>query len=274
MASALLFALFGLIVGSFLNVLILRHGRMSLVGRSQCLQCGRKIAWHDNIPLLSWFLLRGRCRYCGACISLQYPLVEVGTCLIFALIGGSLLPIFDRLFALPIVAFLIAIAVHDLRTTYIPDRWVYAFIALAFAYPFLTPPLPDDFDTAVFLFSGPAAAALLFSMWLVSKGRWMGFGDVKLAVGIGYLLGPVSGLLAVMLAFILGAIVSLAILLPLPSLARRLRHWGIAHFTPSQSYTMKSEVPFGPFLVAAAFILWISQMHSLDFGLMLFGLSR
>jgi len=265
---AFVFGVFGLIVGSFLNVLIFRWGERPLTGRSVCASCRRRIAWYDLIPVVSWVLLRGRCRMCGAKISIQYVLVEAGTAAIFALIGLSPLPILMRLLALPIAALLVAIAAYDLRHTIIPDAWVYTFISLAFLSQLLTL-LPQGSDFLALILSGPAAAILLFAMWLVSYGRWMGFGDVKLALGIGYLLGPLSGFIAVMLAFILGAVVSLAILLPLPLIARLLLRWGITHFAPSQSYTMKSEVPFGPFLVVSTLTIWLSNMHSLSFGLTL-----
>ncbi|MBI4079925.1 prepilin peptidase [Candidatus Kaiserbacteria bacterium] len=263
--EGIVFGVFGLIVGSFLNVLILRWGKRSLTGRSVCPSCGKQIAWYDNVPMLSWAILRGVCRYCSTPISPQYPLVEATMAALFVLIGLAPLPLIDRIAALPIAAILFAIAVYDLRTTYIPDAWTYVFIVLAFVTQLLT-----EFaylDLGVLLLSGPAAAALLFALWLVSKGAWMGFGDVKLALGMGYLLGPLYGFFAVMLAFMIGAVVSLALLLPLPMIVRMLSRWGLARNSVAPSYTMKSEVPFGPFLVAATFIVWISTMHGFSFGL-------
>lgn len=264
------FGIFGLIIGSFINVLIVRWGSRSISGRSECPACGTQIKWYDLVPILSWLLLLGRCRACGARISIRYVLVEASTAAIFCIIALAPLPIETRLFALPITAVLMAIAWYDLRTTYIPDPWVYAFIALAFFSQFVGVPM-SALDPLALLLSGPAAAALLFAMWLVSRGRWMGFGDVKLALGIGYLLGAWSGFLAVMLAFMLGAVVSLAILMPLPAFMRVLTRWGIARSTRVQSYTMKSEVPFGPFLIAATYIIWISNMYGLQLDLALFG---
>lgn len=218
--------------------------------------------------------MRGRCRACGSAISLQYPIVEGVTGVIFAFFSPLYsaaqhfpFPIGVLLLAdyLTIASLLIAIAVYDLRTTYIPDTWVYACIALAFVSQFLTS-LPQ-FDLAVVLLSGPAAAVLLFLVWFVSKGRWMGLGDVKLALGIGYLLGPLYGFIAVMFAFVLGAVVSLLILLPLPAIARFLSDWGIAHIAPSQSYTMKSEIPFGPFLIASCIFVWFTQIYGIPLPL-------
>src|SRR3989338_9888129 len=115
MLTAISFGLFGLIVGSFLNVLILRWGTRPLTGRSACMSCGRTIPWYDLVPIFSWILLGGRCRLCGSRISLQYPLVESGTGLLFFIIGLAPLPLYLHLLALPIAAILLAIAVYDLK---------------------------------------------------------------------------------------------------------------------------------------------------------------
>src|SRR3989344_9700256 len=92
MFIAISFGLFGLIVGSFLNVLILRWGTRPLTGRSACMSCGRTIPWYDLVPVFSWILLGGQCRSCGSRISLQYPLVESVTGLLFFFIGLAQLP--------------------------------------------------------------------------------------------------------------------------------------------------------------------------------------
>jgi Bacterial Peptidase A24 N-terminal domain len=80
------FGMFGLIVGSFFNVVIIR-GTGALIGRSACMSCGKTLAWYDMVPVVSWFLLRGRCRTCGSALSIQYPLVEGATAILFALVG-------------------------------------------------------------------------------------------------------------------------------------------------------------------------------------------
>src|SRR3989338_3322597 len=119
MLTAISFGLFGLIVGSFLNVLILRWGTRPLTGRSACMSCGRTIPWYDLVPVLSWILLGGRCRSCDSPISLQYILVEAGTGLLFFVVGLAPLPLYAHLLALPIGAALIAIAIYDLKHTLI-----------------------------------------------------------------------------------------------------------------------------------------------------------
>ncbi|MEN9560740.1 MAG: type 4 prepilin-like protein leader peptide-processing enzyme, partial [Candidatus Parcubacteria bacterium] len=126
---AFVFGAFGLIIGSFLNVFILRKGVRSLAGRSACMSCGRTILWQDLIPVVSWIFLRGKCRHCGSAISPQYPLVEIVTGVLFALIGAAPFPIglFQRVLFCVLAALLVAIAVYDMRHTIIPDEWAYTF---------------------------------------------------------------------------------------------------------------------------------------------------
>jgi leader peptidase (prepilin peptidase) / N-methyltransferase len=268
--SLLIYFCFGLIVGSFINVLVLRSGARPLSGRSACMSCGKKIRWPDLIPVLSWILLRGRCRACGSRISMQYPAVEFLTGLAFAFVGGASLPIFATTTGLLICAVLIAIAAYDLRHTIILDSWVYAFASLALFFAFLSPLYFIPY-TLYLVLAGPVVASPLFALWLVSKGQWIGLGDAKLALGIGWLLGPLGGVQALLLAFIIGAIVSVCILLPFPHIVKFLKRntslgqvsggQGISHIGSSISYTMKSEIPFGPFLILACLLQWFPLLH-------------
>src|SRR3989344_6748213 len=183
------FGLFGLIVGSFLNVLILRRGKRPLTGRSACGACESVLGWHDLVPVLSWFVLLGRCRSCRSRISIQYPLVEGATALLFAAIAGASLGTMWTAFACVVAALLVAIFVYDLYHALIPDAWVWTFNALTFLSLFLFSLHPTPY-TPYPVLAGPAIALPLFALWAVSRGPWMGFGDVKLALGIGWLLGP------------------------------------------------------------------------------------
>jgi prepilin signal peptidase PulO-like enzyme (type II secretory pathway) len=109
--------------------------------------------------------------------------------------------------------------------------------------------------------AGPAAALPLFALWLVSRGRWMGLGDAKLALGIGFLLGLADGLGAIFLAFVIGAVISLGLLL-VQYIQRKV---GITRFGSGQrGLTMKSEVPFGPFLIASCLFLWLMMMYGMS----------
>ena len=263
----LFYGLLGLIVGSFLNVLILRHGMRSLGGRSVCMSCERTIRWSDLIPVWSWLALRGRCRFCHARISLQYPLVEGATAIIFVLIGVSTVALPLKVLALPVAALFVAIAVYDLCYTIIPDAWGYTFAALSLAASLIA--LWGTEDPYAFLsafFAGPLAASPLFALWLVSGGKWMGLGDAKLALSIGWLLGPLWGFYAVFFAFIIGAVVSVPLLF-FSSERWRGREKFIKPSLWSLSpagFTMQSEVPFGPFLIVSCFIVWFSLMYNIQ----------
>lgn len=262
---ALVFGLLGLIVGSFLNVLVLRRGVAPVTGRSACPACGKILAWRDLVPVLSWLALRGRARCCGARISLQYPLVEFATGAFFFLIGAASIPVLAQLLALPVAALFIAIAAYDFRTMLIPNAWVYTLGGFALVSSLLPLMSPGFFEDALWVVAGgPATALPLFALWFVSRGAWMGFGDVKLALAIGWLLGPLEGIGALFLAFILGGIASAPLLFLSTPLWKSIR----ARFSPTASssilglgFTMKSEVPFGPFLIAAASIVWLSHLN-------------
>ncbi|MCE9541613.1 prepilin peptidase [Candidatus Kaiserbacteria bacterium] len=256
------FFVFGLIIGSFLNVVLIRRGTRSLAGRSGCMSCRAQLRWTDLIPVVSWLVLGGKCRTCGSRISVQYPLVELSTGIMFALIGGAgLSPEYLVLF-LPMGVFLILIAAYDIRHTIIPDEWAYLAAGIAFGASLAGISLVHE-SLLLTLLAGPVAALPLAAMWYVSRGRWMGLGDAKLALAIGWLLGPVYGIYAVFLSFVIGAVISLAVLIPLPHILRVLRKSGIARGRAHSSYTMKSEVPFGPFLILSCCIVWFSLMYAI-----------
>src|SRR3989338_8231471 len=135
---AVVFGLFGLAIGSFLNVVILRFGERSIGGRSACPHCKKQLQWFDMLPVFSWLFLQGKCRYCKASISIQYPLVESATALFFAAIGASSLSLTQMALALPIAALLICIFTYDLKYKLIPDLWVWLFCGLALVFGFTT----------------------------------------------------------------------------------------------------------------------------------------
>ena len=264
---------FGTIIGSFLNVLILRYGKKPITGRSVCPSCKAVLEPYDLIPVLSWIFLRGRCRYCNAHISIQYPLVELGTGIAFALIGVAPIELMFKCLALPIASIFIAIAVHDLRTTIIPDTWVLLLGALSLVAAILS--VSDGYGSyATVLLAGPLVALPLGGLWFFSRGTWMGFGDVKLALSIGWLLGIEGGLKALFLAFILGALVSVPLLVFSSEWWKRFRArltpTAISQIAPWQ-FKMKSEIPFGPFLVAACFIVWFAGMYGITLPIADFG---
>lgn len=258
----------GLVVGSFLNVVVLRsEGGERLTGRSRCPHCARILSWYDLVPLVSYLVLRGRCRTCRTHLSLQYPLVEGVTSAAF--VGAALHVLAAPACAASVVAFsppcmftlvlhlvcvslLVVIAVCDVRTKLIPDRFSYPFAALACIALCLTPDMTDARTVA--LLAAPALFLPFFLLWDLSNERWMGLGDAKLALGIGWFLGPVGSLSAVLYAFWIGAVVSLAqLLFAYLRTTRRTRENGTA-----SGLTFRSEVPFGPYLVAGTAFVYIT----------------
>jgi leader peptidase (prepilin peptidase)/N-methyltransferase len=255
--EATLALLFGLLIGSFLNVCIHRwpRGRSVVRPRSHCVRCRKMIAWYDNIPVLSYALLGGRCRHCRRRISIRYPAVELLTGLLF------FYSVYTRGWSLPalklciLAAILIALVFSDLEKRILPDELTLggALIGLAFAW-FV--PLRDDSASGLLLYmmrldlSGrllslcQAAAGATIPAFFLWFGGWMylklrrreglGFGDVKLMVTIGAFLGLQATLETLLLGSITGSVVSV------------LYIW-IARKDPS-TY----QLPFGTFLGAVA----------------------
>ena len=241
---ALACAVFGLCVGSFLNVVIHRVPKRESVvrPRSHCPACGAQIADRDNVPVVSWLLLHGRCRACEQPIPVRYPLVELGTAGLFAAAAVRFgatwqLPAFCIFFAS-----LLAVSVIDLDLYIIPNRVVYPTL-------FITAPLlalaAAAEGTWGQLRNAAIGGAVGFGLLLVihvAMPRGMGFGDVRLSGVIGMMLGWL-GLrylfLGLFLAFLLAAVIGIVLI------ATRLR-------------TRKDAVPFGPFLAGGAVLaaLW------------------
>ena len=259
---------FGAIIGSFLNVLIIRAntGESLFWPGSRCMSCGKKLKWLELIPIASFFIQRGRCVKCKSRISWQYSIVEALTGVIFVLIFWKIwnLPVpsvVEGGFWILIFCLLIVISVYDFRHQIIPNGFVYAFIVLSLLFAifenlnFGFVPHSDgipleavisDFGFRISDFAYRFFAGLIFFtffglLWLVSRGRWMGFGDAKLALGAGWLLGLGNGILAVLLSFWTGAVFAVFLLL-----------------FRGKDFTLKSRIPFGPFLalgIVAAFFL-------------------
>jgi leader peptidase (prepilin peptidase)/N-methyltransferase len=235
---ALVFLL-GASIGSFINAWSFRAlvSHRSLLSPSACNACSRRLAWYELFPLASFLVLRGKCRSCSVSLSLQYPLVELLTGIVFVLIWyhfsvhdfSSLATHYSLLTTHWLFwSIIIALSIYDFRTTIIPDHLTLAAGALAFALH------PEN------LFAGLLLAAPLAAFWLFSRGRWMGLGDAKLQLGLGFLLGTSIGFAGMLFGFWLGALAGLALMI-----------MGRAG--------MKTEVPFGPFLALGAFLAWVLQ---------------
>lgn len=250
----------GACVGSFLNVLVLRLEKgESPTGRSHCPSCGHTLSAHDLVPILSYVFLAGKCRYCRAPISLQYPLVEGVTAFIFLkifLVQGIPSTFLEAAILLALLLFaslLIAIVVFDLRTKIVPDVFVYPLALCAILILFLNsfPHMPDPYH----LIAGPLLFLPFYALWKFSEGRWIGLGDGKLALAMGWLLGIAGGFSAVIIAFWIGAAVGIVLLtLPFVTRTTRLSERG-------EGFTMKSEVPFAPFLALGLAIVFFFQVN-------------
>ena len=242
-----IFFVFGVIIGSFLNVYLYRlHTGKSLMGSSHCLSCGSPLKAYELVPLLSYLALRGRCRKCNSHIPKRYILVELLTGLLFvgvALVAADILSLLHLLF---FVSVLVVIAVYDIYHFVIPDELVGALAVSAMTYKFYLmivgyPVQAFWFDVAAALL----ASLFLMSLWRFSKGTWIGFGDVKLVIPLALWVGYQSAFSMVVMAFWIGAAVGI-----LSIVSYKLYRRGQPHLRLlPQELTMKSAIPFAPFLI-------------------------
>ena len=262
----ILIFLTGLIVGSFLNCVIYRlYSEESFLksrprrktfsflrGRSFCPNCKHILTWQDLIPVLSFLILKGKCRYCRKPISLQYPLVELATAILFFLIWQTAaFELRGFLFYSLITSFLIIIFVYDLKHYIIPDKVIYPAIVIAFLYNIYQFSINNQQLTINNFLSALGSAAFFLTIVLISRGKWMGIGDIKLAFLMGLILSFPNILVALFLAFFIGAIVGVALII-------------------SGKKTLKSEIPFGPFLISGTFLALFFGQKILDWHLSFF----
>jgi leader peptidase (prepilin peptidase)/N-methyltransferase len=260
--------LFGLLIGSFLNVCILRipQGESIVLPPSHCPACNAEIKPYDNIPVLSWLALRGHCRHCKARISIQYPMVELLTALLFLAcylaFGLSAEALKWAVFA----ALLVVLTVTDYRERILPDLVNFTGLGLGLALSLFTQPMDGTamwLSSRLFDFPPPASAvsfadALLGAaaasglLWLVAEGYFrmrgregMGLGDVKMMAMVGAFLGLQRALLTILLGSLIGSVIGLAVV----SLWRKGRDF---------------ELPFGTFLGAGAMLVVFFGSQTLD----------
>lgn len=246
----------GCILGSFLDVFTLRfHTGRSINGRSHCLSCGQTLSWYELIPVISYLTQKGRCRVCGAYIPMRLLFMELtlGALFLFTFVYST--SFIDLFLSLLLVLFLVVVAVYDGRHLIIPNGLTIAITALA-----LVIVLVDLKSVSQVLTYWPAVASAFAcfgfyaGLWLVSKGKWIGFGDAKLAIPLGFLLGPMGSFSFIVFSFWIGALVSL-FLLGLQKLSMR----GQKRLSfISLPLTMKSEVPFAPFMIAAFLLVYLT----------------
>lgn len=228
LVPALVF-LIGLCVGSFLNVVSFRtHEKRSfLAGRSACRACGTTTAPYDLIPVLSYVLLGGRCRACTASISPQYPLVEFATGALFLafFVQDGLTAAFVRDIAF--ATFLVVTFVYDARYMEIPDRFTIPAAVVAIAAN-----LALGMSVTSLLLGAVLGGGFFLAQYAISRGRWIGGGDIRLGAVMGLMLGWPNALVALVIAYLVGAVYALGLV-------------------ATGKAKMKTQIPFGTFLSLA-----------------------
>lgn len=266
--------LFGIAIGSFLNVLIYRleNGyplHKVILGHSFCPNCKNEISWYDMFPVVSFFILRSKCRQCKEKISFQYPLIELITgflfvgiyllssrgyglgkesqatiyslknnCSIFLNFNCYLANI-NLAYLLLVFSGLFAIFIYDIKHYIIPNKIIYPLIILSLTYGLLSIfwPFLGIGLSLYSIYAILAGAGFFWVLIVVSRGKWMGMGDVKLAFFMGLFLGWPNILVALALSFWIGTLVSLPLLL-------------------FRRKTIYSQIPFGPFLILGVFVAY------------------
>jgi leader peptidase (prepilin peptidase)/N-methyltransferase len=230
------FVVAGLLVGSFLNVVIARvPERRSLWSpRSACPGCGSPIAWYDNIPILSFLVLRGHCRSCGCPIPRRYPIVEAVTACLFAVAAWRFGPTLDAVVAAALLAVLVAVTAIDLERQIIPDVITLPGILAGVLANLATSRVPWLESLLGIVVGGG-----VFLVIILASGGGMGAGDMKLGAMLGAFLGWKVVLLSVFVAVVIGGLLAVTLI------ATGVRG-------------RKDPIPFGPFLAAggAAGLLW------------------
>ncbi|MBI5912827.1 prepilin peptidase [Candidatus Azambacteria bacterium] len=267
---------FGLVIGSFLNVVIcrlapnqncVRYGTAPIVSRaggtsspseppllsilglglaeggsivldrSRCPKCGHTLSWYELVPVASFLVQRTRCRACGEKISWQYPLVELITAFLFAFIYNFLPAYYhgwETAYLFAVWSSLLVIFVFDLKHYIIPNKVLYPLVGVVAVHAFFG---NGFMMTPHALFSAIGAAGFFLALYLASRGRWIGFGDVKFGIFMGLFLGFPLILVAFFFSYFIGAVIGSVML---------MRHFK----------TLQSEIPFGPFLVLGTFIAY------------------
>lgn len=237
----------GIIIGSFLNSVIWRiqHGKSIFRGRSQCVHCDRRLIWHDLVPFLSFAVQAGKCRYCRKKISWQYPLVELVTGFLFIIIywnnwnnwgnwpSWSYQSYLQLLFYFLVTSILIILFVSDLRYMTLPVGIILGTVGISFLVQLFL-----GVSWYNLLLAGAVGFAFFALQYFISKGRWIGDGDMYLGALMGLVLGWPRVLYAILAAYILGAIVALILLV-----SGRAK-WG-------------SKIPLGVFLTIATFVVMV-----------------
>ena len=242
--------LIGISIGSFLNCFVYRiEIGEKPKGRSYCPKCKHQLSYKDLVPIFSYLFLRGKCRYCKEKISLEYPLVELLTGALFSFAflflsnngifeSSLILGVVEMFFLSVVLFFLIFIFVYDFKHFIIPDFATFSLVGVSSVFLILQSFLEKDFN---FIFSGVLSAIgaflFFFALYFFTKGKGMGFGDVKFVVFMGLFLRFPNIIVALFISFLFGAIMGLGLII----LGKK---------------KMKSQIPFGPFLITGTLLAY------------------
>ena len=223
----------GLAVGSFLNVVILRIDDLKSIlnTRSKCPHCKETLKWYDLFPFISFVLLRGKCRYCEKKISWQYPLVELGVATLFMLLYFQFQLSWALAFYALVFTILTVIFAYDLKYQLVPDEfvWLVLIIILAGSWYF------GGFNFLNMIIGGLIGGGAIALLVVISKEKWMGAGDIKIAAALGALVGYPQALLVLFLAFVIGSLFGIGLII-------------------FNKKGLKDSLPFAPFLISSALI--------------------
>lgn len=221
----------GLLFGSFFSVISYRLIRNMtwVTGRSVCPRCKKQIAWYDNLPLISFIFLKGRCRNCKIRISIRYPLIEIATGLGFVYLAQLFyLNPLTLIYSIIVFSILFIIFIIDFEHKIIPDSLIFVGLFVTVSYYLLT----NNQELIPSLFAGLTSSLGLLIIHLLTRGRGMGLGDVKFAVWGGMLVGFRYNLIWLFLAFLTGGISGIILIL-------------------GKRAGLKDQIAFGPFLIVA-----------------------
>jgi prepilin signal peptidase PulO-like enzyme (type II secretory pathway) len=253
----LLIFVFGLCIGSFINALVYRLYNDLPIGkaRSMCVYCKKQLKWYHNIPLISYIFLFGKCSFCKKKISWQYPLVELITGVLFILTfyHFNILENFNfivLLFYCFIILLLIIIFLFDLKYMIIPDLISIPGIIIIFLFQIYFAINSGDFLNNILkiLLAGVVCGGFFAVQYSLSKGKWVGSGDIRLGILIGFILGWPMGIVALFLSYIIGTIYAIPVLI-------------------LKKKNLKSQVPMGVFIVLAIFVVmfWGEEIINIYF---------
>lgn len=254
----------GACIGSFLNVCIYRipRGESIVLPASRCPHCKTPIRWYDNIPILSWFILKGKCRVCKNPINIRYPIIELLTAVLFVITWNTF-PIYESIVTMIFISILIIITFIDLDFLMIPDRFTIGGFIFALIASVLVPSIHGQSSDSLFLMNAISSAILALKgafigsgllIWIaflgetVVKEESVGVADIKL-MG---LIGGFCGSMGAVFAIFGGAVLATCLLLPIMFFKK------LKTRNPESAYTV---IPFGPWLASAAilYVLWLRE---------------